>query len=679
MFKRNKDIMMVMMLMGVIVAMVLPMPAFMLDILLTISITFGILILMVGVYLMRPLDFSSFPSVLLMATLFRLSMNIASTRLILLNGSEGPAAAGKLIQAFGQFVVGGNYVVGIIVFIILVLINFMVITKGAGRVAEVSARFTLDALPGKQMSIDADLNAGLITEAEARTKRREVSKEADFYGSMDGASKFVKGDAVAGIIITVINILAGFIIGVVQAGMSAAEAAETYTILTVGDGLVSQIPSLLISTAAGIIVTRAGSTDEMGEEIISQLFRYTKALKIVATILFFMGFIPGFPLLVFWGLALLFLYLGRTGVDTRSESETGAPGEENPEETPDTEEKKDDVESLLSMDLLELEVGYAVIPVVDSSQGGELLGKIMSIRKQFASDLGIIVPPIHIRDNLELKPEEYVFKLKGVDIARGDVYHDQFLLINSSNEPIPFHGENTTEPAFGLPARWIMESDKEQAVSEGFVVVDPATVIATHITEIIKASSSDILGRDELQKLLDLFKQNYPKVVEELIPNLLPMGTVLKVCKSLLRENISIKDMRTILETLADYAPMTKEPEYLTEFVRQNLGAQISSKLKADDGNLYVLTIDPTLEMKIKEAFKDGGSVSPGFVKKFLKSIDNNAEHFAMTGTSPVLLTTPDARRFIKRIIERSMPTISVISTAEVGNINLQTLGVVVE
>lgn len=682
---RNKDIAMVIALLGVVLAMVLPIPAFMLDIFLTISITMGILVLIVSVYLMKPLDFSSFPTVLLMTTLFRLSMNVASTRLVLLDGGEGPGAAGKIIQAFGQFVVGGNYVVGVMIFIILVLINFMVITKGAGRVAEVSARFTLDALPGKQMSIDSDLNAGLITETEARKKRKEISREADFYGAMDGASKFVRGDAIAGIVITIVNIVAGFIIGVVQIGMSPAEAAQTYTILTVGDGLAAQIPALLISTAAGVIVTRAGSTEEMGEEVIGQLFRYAKALKVVGVVLMIIGLVPGFPLIIFWSLAGFFIFMGFKGSEFNESGEPGSAqsdrkkkGEEEVA-TPSKTPIKDEIENMLGMDLLELEVGYAVIPVVDTEQGGELLGKIMSIRKQFASDLGIIIPPIHIRDNLELKPEEYLFKLKGIDIAKGSVYPDRLMLINSSNEPVGISGDNTTEPAFGLPAKWISPKDKEKAVSLGFVVVDPATVIATHVTEIVKANAHEIIGRDELQKLLDIFKQSYPKIVEELIPNLLAMGIVLKVAKNLLKEGISIKDMRTILETLADYAPMTKDPEFLTEFVRQHLSGQISAKLKAEDGNLYVLTIDPTVEMKIKDSFKEGGSINPSFVRNFLKDIDKNAEHFMMSGTNPIILTSPDARRFVKRIIERSMPNVAVISTAEVGNVSLQTLGIIGE
>ncbi len=676
MFKGRTDLVIVAALLGIIVAMILPIPPFMLDFLLVVSITSGVLILMVGVYLQKPLDFSSFPSVLLMATLFRLSLNIASTRLILLNGNEGPSAAGKLIQSFGQFVVGGNYVVGIIVFVILVLINFMVITKGSGRVAEVSARFTLDAMPGKQMSVDADLNSGLITEAEARKKRKEVAREADFYGAMDGASKFVKGDAIAGIIITVINIVGGFIIGVVQHGMSASDAAATYTILTVGDGLSSQIPSLLISTAAGVIVTRAGSEGGMGEEVIGQLFRYNRALKVVGTVLFLLGFIPGFPLIIFWIFAALFFYIGREG-DGFDLDEDEKDKKESTSDNSKPLNEKEEVESMLGMDLLQLEVGYAVIPVVDSSQGGELLAKIVSIRKQFASDMGIIVPSIHIRDNLDLNAQEYAFKIRDVEAGRGMVYHDQYLLINSTGEAVPFDGTNTKEPAFGLPAKWISESDRDSATGLGFVVVDPATVVATHITEILKSHAHDILGRDELQRLLDLFKEKYPKVVEELIPNLLPMGTVLKVLKNILKEGISIRDMRTILETLADYAPVTKDAEYLTEFVRQQLGAQISSRLKSDDGNLYVLTIDPRLEIEIKEAYKESGVVSPMLMKKFMDSIDKNAEHFAMTGSMPVLLTNPDTRRFVKKMIERSMPGVAVISTAEVSSVRLQTLGVV--
>ncbi len=676
-FGKHKDVAMVFALMGVVIAMVLPIPAFMLDIFLTMSITIGILILMVAIYLMKPLDFSSFPTVLLMATLFRLSMNVASTRLILLNGEQGPSAAGHLIQAFGQFVVGGNYVVGIIVFIILVLINFMVITKGAGRVAEVSARFTLDALPGKQMSIDSDLNAGLITEAEARKKRSEVAREADFYGAMDGASKFVRGDAIAGIIITIVNIVAGIIIGVVQKGLSIGDATTTYTILTVGDGLASQIPSLLISTAAGVIVTRAGSKKGMGEDVLGQLFKHPKATKIVGILLFLLGLIPGFPLLVFWGIGAFFIFLGfkmekeedteNDTVETEEEEEDQAPSEAN------------EVEDMLTLDMLELEVGYGIISVVDTEQGGELLGKIMSIRKQFASDLGIIVPPIHIRDNLDLAQDEYVFKLKGVEVARGKVQADKFLLINSANEPIPFSGENTTEPAFGLPARWISEEDKEKATQMGFVVVDPATVMATHITEIIKNNASDIIGRDEFQKLLDVAKRHYPKLVEDLIPNIVPAGVVLKVVKNLLKEGVSVRDLKTILETIADYAPTTKDPEYLTEFVRQNLGPQIVNKLKAEDNKLYVLTLEPNLEMKIRDTFRENKGLNPGFIRNFLNEIDKKAAAFLNTNTQPVILTTPDSRRFIKKLIDRSMPNVSVVSTAELGNMSLETLGVIGE
>ncbi len=674
--RNNKDIFVVLAFLGTLVAMVLPFPAYLLDMFLTVSLTMGVLIMMVSIYLMKPLDFSSFPTVLLMATLFRLSMNVATTRRILLDGNRGVGAAGKLIESFGQFVVGGNYVVGIIVFIILVLINFLVITKGSGRIAEVSARFTLDALPGKQMSIDADLNAGLITEAEARKKRVEIAREADFYGSMDGASKFVRGDAIAGIIITIVNIVGGIIIGVAQEGMALADAASTYTILTVGDGLVSQIPSLLIATSAGIIVTRAGSSDQVGEEVIGQLFRYAKALMVVGGVLFLLGLVPGFPLIIFWIFGGFFIVLGIQSYSYEHDDSVGEDADAEGEES-ESEESPDEIESALGFDLMELELGYAVIPVADTEQGGQLLDKIMSIRKQFANDLGIVIPPIHIQDNLDLEPEAYRFRIKGVDVAKGTVDPDKYLLINSSEERVPFKGENTTEPAFGLPARWIDEKDTDSAREDGFVVVDPATVIATHITEAVKNNAYEIIGREELQKIIDIFSKKHPKLVEELIPEVVPMSTLLKVIRNLLKENLSVKDMRTILETLADYSSVTKDPEYLTEFVRQNLGAQISNSLKSEDGSLYALTMEPSVELKVKEAFKENGSINPGLMRNLLSQIDKKAKAFADVGANPVIITSPDARRFVKRIIERSMPSVSVISTAEMGNEKVETLGMI--
>ena len=577
---------------GIIVilgVMVMPIPTFLLDVLISFSITFALIILMVAVFMLSPLEFSVFPSLLLVITLLRLSLNIASTRIILLNGDQGASAAGEVIESFGNFVVGGNFIVGTVVFIILVMINFIVITKGSVRTSEVAARFTLDAIPGKQMSIDADLNAGLITEQDARTRRRNLEREADFYGSMDGSIRFVRGDAIAGILITLVNILGGFAIGVFQQGMEASEAAQIYTLLTIGDGLVSQLPALVVSTAAGLVVTRAQSDKNLPGELMSQLLNQPYAFIIASAILFFFGMIPGLPHFPFFLMSLLAGVIAYNKIKSDTKTEQLALMKKDDEAKAPLPEK---VESILPLDIMELEVGYELIPLVDADRNGELLERIKSIRRQFALEMGFIVPPLHIRDNLQLKSNEYSVVIKGVDVARDSIMMGRILAMNPGTTERELDGIQTTEPTFGLPAVWIPSNKKQEAQMAGFTVVDPATVITTHIKETIKRHAPELLGRQETQALLDKFKETNPKVVEELIPNLLPLGKVQKVLQNLLKEKISIRDLRTILEQLSDYASLTQDADVLTEYVRQSLARPITKQYQSADGTLSVLTLD---------------------------------------------------------------------------------------
>ncbi|MEE2787641.1 MAG: flagellar biosynthesis protein FlhA [Myxococcota bacterium] len=670
---------------GLLLLMVLPLPTFMLDIFLALNIALAMTVLVVSLHMKEALEFSGFPAMLLVATLFRLCLNIASTRLILLNGGQGPEAAGQIISTFGNFVVGGNYVVGIIVFIILVIINFVVITKGSGRIAEVGARFTLDAMPGKQMAIDADLNAGLISEDEARKRRSQIESEADFYGAMDGASKFVRGDAIAGILITAINIIGGFVIGMTQHGMPAADAAATYTILTVGDGLVSQIPALVISTAAGIIVSRAAGSSDLGSQLLNQLFSARKVLNIVATILIGFGLLPGMPFLVFLALATMMFLAGRqTAIreqqiadgtlpaDKRTDSNVHLSGNEaDGGDGQVSEEEK--IENLLPLDLLELEVGYGLISLVDREQNGELLDRIQSIRKQFASQMGIIVPPIHIRDNLQLAPGGYSLLIKGVEVADGQLVPDRFLAMNPGEVIGTVPGIETTEPAFGLPAIWITDEHKEQADQLGYTVVDCATVVATHLSEVLKENAHELIGRQEMQELIDVFGRQAPKMIEDLIPDKLQLGDILKVVKNLLKEQLSVRDLRTILEGLADHVHLTKNTEILTEFVRQRLSRYISSRLKAEDGQIHVITVDGNLE----EAFRgqiqqiDGDfhlGISPQVAEQLLVQLEARMNEMSMMGLVPVMLVSPELRRPVRNLIERFLPQMMVISHKEIAH-----------
>jgi len=659
---------------GVLAIMILPIPPVGLDFLITLNITVSMVVLLVAMYALRPLEFSVFPSLLLLLTLYRLSLNVASTRLILLRGEEGVEAAGKVIKTFGSFVVGGNYVVGLIIFFILIIINFVVITKGAGRIAEVAARFTLDAMPGKQMSIDADLNAGLITEEEARRRRQEIAAEADFYGAMDGASKFVRGDAIAGMIIVFVNIIGGLIIGVLQKKMTLSEAARTYTILTVGDGLVSQIPALIVSTAAGIIISRASAESNLGRDLSRQMLFHPKATAVAAAVLFALAFVPGFPKPFFFLLSLLsgaIAYVTTQAEEAPRREE--APAEEAPAET---------VEPLLYVDLLELEIGYELIPLVDREQEGELLDRIRAMRSQFAQELGIIVPPIHIRDNLRLKASAYSILLKGMEVAKGELMMGYFLAMNPAGVTDQIEGIPTKEPAFGLPALWIRPEEKEKALSLGYTVVDPATVLITHMMEVIRAHAHELLSRQEVQRLLDALSQRYPRVVEELVPNLLSLGTVQKVLQNLLRERIPIKDLLTILETLADYAPYTKDPNILTEYVRQALARTITH-LHQTDGFIHVITLDRKVEEAISQAVQktEQGEffvLEPRFTERLLDRLRDVVERVSLMGHQPVVLASPSIRRHFRRLIEHLLPMLPVISPNEIlPEAKIKTVGVV--
>ncbi len=632
--RKNSDIYVALALIGVLALMIVPLPAFLLDIFLAANLTISLAILLVCLYTIHPLDFSVFPSVLLVTTLFRLALNIASTRLILMHGSEGVEAAGSVIKAFGQFVVGGNYVVGAVLFLILVIINFVVITKGAGRVAEVQARFTLDAMPGKQMAIDADLSAGMITEKDARARRIKIAREADFYGSMDGASKFVRGDAVAGILIVMVNIFGGLIIGIFQQGMPIQAALTNYTLLTIGEGLVAQLPALIISVAAGIIVTRSADDDNFGNAITSQFMNYPKAFYVSSGVLFVFAMIPGLPHFAFFLLSGVAFLAGKMArekaqvVEEMALPEVGA-----------GEESLDGASSIRPLDVLELEVGYGLVPMVDASQDGELLERIRSIRRQFAQKMGFIVPPIHIHDNLQLKPYEYNLLIRGARVG-GSELTGQYLAMDSGAVTLHLPGTATKEPVFGLPAIWIGTNDRDQAQINGYTVVDSTTVVATHISEVIKRYSHELVGRQEMQQLLDNVAVNAPKVVEELVPNLVNLGTVLRVVKNLLKEEVSIRDMRTILETMADYASLTKDPDVLTEFVRQGLGRFIVDQYKLEDDTLCLMTLDREIEDIIAEAIQpsDQGSflaIEPNTAQQIITMIRSMADRFNMSGAQP--------------------------------------------
>ena len=666
---------------AVLAVMVMPIPPFLLDLFLSFSITFALIILLVSVFMQGPLDFSVFPSLLLIITLIRLSLNVASTRIILLHGSEGTSAAGQVIESFGSFVVGGNFVVGTVIFIILVMINFIVITKGSVRTSEVAARFTLDAIPGKQMSIDADLNAGLINEKEARNRRQTLEQEADFYGSMDGAIRFVRGDAIAGILITVVNILGGFGIGIFQQDMEISEAAQVYTLLTIGDGLVSQLPALVVSTAAGLVVTRAATDKNLPNQLISQLLNQPYAFLIASAILFFFGIIPGLPHFPFF---LMSIIAGTIGFNKFKDTSKKALIDSRKKEEDAKAPTPERVESILPLDIMELEVGYELIPLVDADSNGELLDRIKSVRRQFALEMGFIVPPLHIRDNLQLKSSEYGILIKGVEVSRGSIMTGRLLAMNPGTIEKEIDGIQTTEPTFGLPAVWITTSDKQKAQMAGYTVVDPSTVITTHIKETIKRHASELLGRQETQALIDKFKESNPKVIEELIPDVLSLGKVQKVLQNLLKEQISIRDLRTILEQLADYGPSSKDTDILTEYVRQAMARPITKQFQSADGSLSVMTLDRGVEELIQSSIQRTEVASflalePTVAEKLLVKLQEAVEAMSpQIETSPVLLASPGIRHHLRKFIERFIPDLAVLSHSEIiPSVQIKTLKVV--
>lgn len=677
--QKYSDVLIAVAIVIIVVMMIIPLPTLLLDLLICLNITIALLVVMSVIYNKEALDLSIFPSLLLVTTLFRLALNISSTRLILLDGY-----AGEVITAFGNFVVGGNPVVGFIVFIILVGINFIVITKGSERVAEVSARFTLDAMPGKQMAIDADLNQGAITDAQAKVRREKIQHEADFFGAMDGASKFVKGDAIAAIVIMLINISGGFVIGMLQRNLSALQALQQYTLLTVGEGLVSQIPALLISTATGLIVTRAGAEGNLGADMVSQLFRNDRIFFILSGVLAFFAIVPGLPGIPFSVLAVLCFFIGRA---LKQSTAATAAQEAKTEKSVQQQQKKkatspENIVSLLQVDPMELEIGYSLIPLVDTGQGGDLLDRIVMIRRQCALELGLVVPTIRIRDNIQIKPNAYIIKLKGVEIAKGELMLDHYLAMNSGTvfEEVP--GIETTEPAFGLPALWIPESEREQAELNGYTVVDAVSVLATHLTEVIKSHAAEILGRQEAQNLVDNLKKTNKALVEEVVPDLLTVGEVQKVLQNLLAERISIRDMETIFEVLSDYARATKDTEILTEYVRHAMARQIT-QANVQNGQLPCVTLDPALENRIAGGVQrtDRGSyvsLDPDSMKKLIDSLNNELQKLTNMGYQSIVLTSPAVRLYFRKLVERSVPGIIVLSQAEIEqSVEIQILGVV--
>lgn len=650
----------------ILAMMVLPLPAFILDVLFTFNIAISVLVLLIAVNTQKTLDFSVFPTVLLVTTLLRLSLNVASTRIVMLEGHTGPDAAGKVIEAFGHFMVGGNFAVGIMVFLILVVINFVVITKGAGRVAEVSARFALDAMPGKQMAIDADLNAGLIGEEDARKRRLDISRESEFYGSMDGASKFVRGDAIAGIVIMLINVVGGLIVGVAQHNMEFAMAAKNYTLLTIGDGLVAQIPGLIISIAAGMVVTRVSDDRDIGQQALSQMFRDPRALAVTAGIIGFLGLIPGMPNLVFLMLAGTIGYLAWRMSTTEKRIVSTAV----PVAPPPMQEAVDaSWNDVAPLDVLGLEVGYRLIPLVDKSQDGELLRRIRGIRKKFAQEVGFLVSPVHIRDNLELKPNAYRILLKGVEVGQGEAFVGQFLAINPGRVAGTVNGTATKDPAFGLPATWIDASQREQAQAYGYTVVDASTVVATHLNHLILTHAAELLGRQEVQQLIDHLGKEMPKLIEDLVPKIVPLGTLQKILQNMLEEGVHIRDMRTIIETVAEHATRTQNADDLTVQVRNALGRAIVQQLFPGSAELQVMSLDPTLERLLSQAVSGGSentSFEPGLADTLVRETATAAARQENLGLPAVLLVPASLRLLLSRFLRRSIPQLKVLAHNEV-------------
>ncbi len=679
-FSKQGDIMLAGGVVIILFVMLVPLPTIIMDTMLALSITISLLVLLTAMFMTSPLEFSIFPSLLLVTTLLRLGLNVASTRLILLNGDQGPDAAGEVIKAFAEFVVGGSYVVGAVIFLILFILNKVVITAGTTRIAEVAARFTLDAMPGKQMAIEADLNAGLIDEAEATRRRNNIRKEADFYGAMDGAGKFVAGDVTAGLYITLINIIGGVLIGVVQKGMSWGDALTTFSLLTIGDGLVSTIPSIISSVGAGIIVSRAAAEAKMGEEFIAQLTYNARVLRMVSGVLLLFGLVPGLPTLPFLTFAAITFFLSRV-VAQRDEAagpEAAGPKGRTADTPTDTPEE---VQALLPLDILELEVGYGLIPLVDEEQNGNLLSRIRSIRRQFALDMGVVIPSLHLRDNLQLKPGQYVLLIKGNQVATAEILIDHFLAMDPGNVIHRVEGVETREPAFNLPALWISEAQREESMLAGYTVVDPSTVIATHLTEVLRRHLADFLGRQEVQALLDTLAKHSPKAVEELVPSTLPLGTVQKVLQNLVRENVSIRDLLTVVETLGDYGASIKSPETLTEYVRERLARTITRPYLDNEGTLPVITLEPGAEKAIQESIRqtEGGSylaLNPAAAQRLVHNINRAVEGAVTASGQPAVLASPVTRPHLAQLVMRFLPNVPVISQAEISSdTRLQAVG----
>ena len=651
---------------------IIPMPEWGLDILLTLNVTLALTILLITVYTTEPHQFGSFPALLLVTTLFRMALSIAATRLVLLN-----ASAGSIVAAFGSVVLGGNYLVGVVVFIILIIVQYVVVTNGTGRVAEVAARFTLDAMPGKQMAIDADLNAGIIDEVEAQKRRESIQKEADFYGAMDGASKFIRGDNIAGFVMIFVNILGGFIIGMVQRHMEFMTALQTYALLTVGVGLITQIPSLLVSTAAGLMVTKTPSDKDLGRDISTQMFGQPKAINIAAAVCGVLAFIPGMPKFPF-----ILAMLGGLGLARllKQQAEVRVPETEAADQAPKAPESMTD---LLPVDPLEVELGYGLIPLADPKQGGDMLERVTAVRRQAALDLGLLVPAIRVRDNMQLKPNAYIFKLRGIEIARGEIFVGQLLAMNPGTATTSLQGVQTTEPAFGLPATWISDVQQSEAELAGYTVVDPLTVMITHLTEVLRKHASEVLTRQDIQTLIESVKEQSPVIVDELVPELLTLSDVQRALQNLLVERVSIRNMSVILEALADAARTVKDPDVLTEYVRQALCRQITSQYQSPDGMVRVFTLDPSIEQTIAEGIRqtDAGMqliMEPNMAQQILQATRTQIEQMAALGHQPVALCSPRTRVHFRRLAERMAPSLAVLSFNELApGVGLETVGMV--
>jgi flagellar biosynthesis protein FlhA len=682
---RNGDLLLVLGLFATVLLMIMPIHPFLLDGLLAISIALSLLILLAILYVRDPAEFTGFPTLLLFITLFRLSLNIASTRLILLDGY-----AGHIIEAFGNFVVRGNYVVGLVIFLILVLINFIVITKGAGRIAEVAARFTLDAMPGKQMAIDAELNAGIINETEARTRRRKVEQEADFYGAMDGASKFVRGDAIAAILITLINVLGGFAIGIMQKGMTVSESLQRFTLLSIGDGLVSQIPALITSTAAGILVTRAAAKEELGKELTKQLLAYPRVLTILTVMLIVFALVPGLPMIPFVFLAGITGFLaynlkdqGKLALGTAAPAGTEARAGTDPANKAAAGPAGDKLETLLSMDVFQIELGYGLVGLADACKGGDLLNRVTGVRKAFAQDMGVIVPPIRLRDNMQLDSYVYRFLLKGNPIAEGKLMPGHWLAMNAANSKTVLKGVPTVEPVFKLPATWVTDVERKNAEVSGYTVVDAASVLVTHLSETVKRNCHEILSRQDVQNLLDNLKQTHPTVVSELIPAQLNVGQVQRVLQNLLAEGISIRNLAGILEKVSDYATVTKNPDELSEHARRALGSQIVKPYQGQDGSLQAITFDPRLEQQIAQGVRQTPTevsltMEPKLARHVIDTLSQRVQKLLTAGQPPVVMCAPQIRLAFRRFFESTFAELTVLSYAEVpSRIEIQNAGII--